>query len=126
LADLTSSLYSCSLSVLLYLHFSFFILSQMYDGFVNLFIPSQKVFQFSCLISLFIFYANRHPSVFQKCLFSFTVVPFKQFSVSDSNYLIAFSISPYTLWLFSSISSFSLYSISVGFFFLFPFRSGLF
>jgi hypothetical protein len=46
-----------SLSVLLHLNFNLFILSQMYDGFVNLSIPSQKVFQFSCLISLSLFFA---------------------------------------------------------------------
>jgi hypothetical protein len=88
LADITcSSLYSCYLSVLLYLNFNLFILTQMYDGFVNLSIPLQKVLQFSCQS---IFCANRRPFVFQKCLFSFTVFPFKQFSFSDYNYLITF------------------------------------
>jgi hypothetical protein len=54
--DITiSSLHSCSLSTLFYLHFNLFILPQMYDGFVNLSIPSQKVLQFSCLSSLPIF-----------------------------------------------------------------------
>jgi hypothetical protein len=57
LPDTTSiSLYSCSPSVLLYLSFNLSILSRMYDGFVNLFIPLQKVFQFSCLIFLSIFF----------------------------------------------------------------------
>jgi hypothetical protein len=53
LTDITkSSLYSCSLSILLYVNFNLFILSKMYDGFVNLSISSQKVLQYSCLISL--------------------------------------------------------------------------
>jgi hypothetical protein len=125
LADSTSSLYSWSLSVLFYLHFNVFSLSQMYGGFVNLSIPSQKVFQRLFAFSQYIFHANCHPFIFQTCLFCFTVFPFKHCSFSDSNYLIAFSVPPYTLWLFFFISYFSLSSISKSVF-VFSFRLGPF
>jgi hypothetical protein len=71
LADLTSSsLYTCSLSVLLYLYFSVFIASLMYDRFINLSISRQKVFQCFCLISLSLFFALIAALFYSKNIFS--------------------------------------------------------
>jgi hypothetical protein len=107
LVDLTmSSLYSCSLSALLYLHFRLFILSQMYEWiyeFINSLTESFPMLLFD--FSLFIFHANR-------CLlYSKNVSSVLQyFHLSDLAFLILITLS-HSLFHHTHSACFSLFPI---------------